>query len=312
MKRFLCRVLAFASLLLVFNLAVALLVIWPVYYRPYLEDVNLVYAYDYNAVLLADSHGESLGQDPLDGLGIINLSTGSDNYGDMYAKLTAALEARPTLDTVYITVDDHTLSEYRQIADNNERSVLVTDAATAAVAYGWSAVQFIPRRYINPYVPLFSPTHGELIRKMIAAAVRDLVDDDRGSDADDVVPWGDLSEERRIRRARNRLDTQFGGAASPELRAVLLSLLALAESNGLMVIGVRFPLAPSYLAVLGDTTFGAETVLRERGYPVLDFKYIFADDPTLFRNQDHINERGAEILGEEIRRWHASRVGRFR
>ena len=304
MKNFLLRLLVFLVGLLLLNALIAAVVIWPTYYGPYLESFGARHSYDYETILLADSHGRSLGQDLLSDHRILNLAEGSDNYADMYLKMEALLREGHRFKTLLLTVDDHTLSTYRKEAENNKRAVLFSTLRPVQLITDWTAFEYFKLKYVDPYLPMFSPLHAEFTRKWISQNLRELL----AGPPKEEAKWSLLSERKRLEAARHRYETQFGEEYSEELEGALRSILNLADRNDIRVSGIRYPLAPTYLEVIGEATFGAHTLLSQAGYPVLDFKHRFENDPSMFRNQDHVNDAGAAIIVEEL----AKRLGKFR
>src|SRR5690606_30478587 len=71
--------------------------------------------------LFADSRGQSLKSIPSQ-YGIYNFSAGSESYVDIKRKLNF-LTARTNIDTIFLYVDDHALSQYRERANNVDRSL---------------------------------------------------------------------------------------------------------------------------------------------------------------------------------------------
>ena len=79
------------------------------------------YSSKFNSFLLADSHGLPL-KNYTEKNGVYNFSAGSDSYFDMKRKINFLL-TQTKVDTIYITVDDHTLSPYREKTNNLDRSI---------------------------------------------------------------------------------------------------------------------------------------------------------------------------------------------
>ena len=85
------------------------------YFKGYYE-----YSLAYDTYILADSHGLVLENDS-EIYGAYNFSAASDSYIDMLRKIKY-LARNTNIQKVYITVDHHTLSPYRERINNTDRS----------------------------------------------------------------------------------------------------------------------------------------------------------------------------------------------
>ncbi|HOY96984.1 MAG TPA: hypothetical protein PK509_14660, partial [Catalimonadaceae bacterium] len=112
--------LLFGIILLGLN-SILFLVYYDLYYKSYLDKAPT--GNGFTTLVLSDSHGLALGQ-LLEDDGIWNFSAESDNYQDMRRKLVYVHKQNPGLKTVLLTVDDHTLSVYREQMNNEDRSVV--------------------------------------------------------------------------------------------------------------------------------------------------------------------------------------------
>ena len=116
------NIFIFFIVILVFNSIVFLFVISK-YYDGYIKKPEK----GYDAFILSDSHGLSI-SNYSEEYNVFNFSAGSDSYFDMKRKITFLLENDYIFDKIYITVDDHTLSPYREKANNLDRSSVYTSS----------------------------------------------------------------------------------------------------------------------------------------------------------------------------------------
>ena len=65
-------------------------------------------------------------QQDLNALGITNFSFDSESYFDVYNKLNYLIRNH-SVETIYLCVDDHTLSHYRQYWTNGQHSIYFSD-----------------------------------------------------------------------------------------------------------------------------------------------------------------------------------------
>jgi hypothetical protein len=111
--------------------------------------------------------------------------------------------------------------------------------------------------------------------------------------------------EQRIRRSKQRIETQYPGQETSEsLSNCLEEIISLCEREGIILIGVKYPLTREFYEELGERSYGADSIFMARHLPVYDFKPVFLDSISFFRDQDHLNLKGsalfAELLQKEI------------
>jgi len=246
------------------------------------------YSLNFNSYLFADSHGRAL-DNITEKYGIYNFSAGSDSYFDMYRKIEFLIE-KTSIDTIYITVDDHTLSSYREKANNLDRSHIFTTPKVHSNYY-----DFVKIRYLKNYVVLFQPRTRSVIRHYIISKIRNLVLGNQQNDnVDKEMNWEQLSAAERLKKSNNRLQYQYqSDLASSKLHQSLVDIMNTCKANNIVLIGVKFPLSSEYDEILGDITYGADNILKSEGFKVVDYKKVFINQNRLFANQDHLNKDGS-------------------
>lgn len=253
------------------------------YYRDYHR-----YNLQFRSYLLADSHGEPLGE-LTEPYGVYNFSAKSESYADMYRKIRFLIR-KSSIDTVFLTADDHTLSPYRETANNLDASEYYQDPADYSSYY-----EFLKNRYLIPYVMYFQPKALSAVRIYVTAHLKSLLTGGRSKEkAEPSSSWAAMSEAERKERSAERAREQFPpGKSSEVLRKTLLDIINICRENQIVLIGIKFPVASSYYEQCGERSFGADAILRAADIPVLDFEMLFRNNNDYFENQDHLNGKGA-------------------
>lgn len=109
-----------------------------------------------------------------------------------------------------------------------------------------------------------------------------------------VSPKQDDYQERVEKRISGMLHKP---TIEPRSEKYLNKIFDIAKENKIKIIGIRYPLPNIYIDEvekkgLNGMDFWIEKNNR-RFFKILDYRKIFAEDQTLFVNEDHLNERGA-------------------
>lgn len=239
---------------------------------------------NYRSYLLADSHGL-----PLDTLlqnqGIFNFSAGSESYIDMLRKVDYLINTCE-IDRIFITIDDHTLSEYRVKSNNTNRSVLYTYPDDYS---GFSDYLF--NRYLKLYI--FNANTRILLIAYVRSIIRNMFERQSYS-------WNLLKSGEKKERCEKRFASQFIGEPSGKLSNCLLEIINKCNNNNINLIGIKFPLTNDYINTIGKSNFGADSIFYSLNLDVLDFKKYLSLNDSCFKDQDHLNEYGAELLAKEL------------
>ncbi len=120
-----------------------------------------------------------------------------------------------------------------------------------------------------------------------------------------------LSKQVRARRAKRRADLHFGDGAPfhPLLFDYFRRIIALCADHDIEVLVVKFPLTPDYVTAASRHIDLAEfdreldaLIAPYANAHLLDARSWFKGDPSLFRDSDHLNAKGASKLSRTIRR----------
>jgi len=289
MKKFLVNIVIFSLLLIGINILGYFFLSKNVIFKDYIIPVRELKSY--NSLLLGDSHSNAIRQSDLEKPGIANFSFDGDSYFDILAKLDYLIPGyRP--DTIYLCVDDHTLSKYREYWMNRDRSIYYAPFSLYRDYYNYSKVWFLYKKYGQLYLPFFNTKNSKLFGAYIKSRIHPVIEHDYTD-----FSFASLPEQNRIDRSVDRVETQFpSGESSGLLTRCLNEIIDDCMENGITLIGVKFPLTGEYLDALGSRSYHADTILEARGIPVWDFRSSLVNRDSLFRDQDHVNNTGSEIF----------------
>ncbi|MFZ5940075.1 MAG: hypothetical protein ACOYXB_05830 [Bacteroidota bacterium] len=243
------------------------------------------------SILLGDSHSNAIRQVDLDSIGIVNFSYDGDSYFDILSKLEYVL-ARNKPDTIYLCVDDHTLSRYRESWMNKGRSIYYAPYSVYRDYYNYSRFWFAYKKYWQTHLPFFNTKNSKILGAYLLSGNKSQSEHDYRN-----FNFGSVPKQDRMKRSESRIQTQF---PSPEssvfLRRCLQEIIDKCQKNDIALIGLKFPLTSDYLQYLGNQSYHADTVLLSRGIAVWDFTYSMVNRDSLFRDQDHVNNIGSKVF----------------
>ena len=272
MKNFIVNVVLFGLLLLLINV-VFYLVAYNRYYKDYEK-----YDLNYDSYLLADSHGTPIGTQ-LEKYGIYNFSAASDSYFDMLIKIKYLIK-HTNLERIFITVDDHTLSPYRENTNNLERSSYFIISEDYSNVFKGIGIK------LDKFLVLLNPG----IRGIIRSYFQSMVLTTKVS-----INWNLLTPEEQNISAQSRFIEQFNYEnKSEQLTETLIRIIELCKENNIEIIGIQFPLSEVYFAKIGDKSFGANAIFKKNQLKVYDYRELFFKHDDFFMNQDHLNEIGSK------------------
>ena len=264
MKKFIRLLFKFSLIIIALNTVI--FVVKELTFSPY-----YLHPTKYKSYLLSDSHGYKL-YDLTEKIGVANFSFHSESYLDIYRKLMY-LTSRNKTDTLYISVDDHTLSPYREIS-NNDYKVIFDPNIRAIITH------FI----------------GSQVKKLFSFADKNKVNANK-------APWSSLSRATKLKLAEARVKEQFpSDTSSKKLEKSLLEIINLCKQKNIKLIGIKFPLSGEFLEILGNKSYKADSILISQGIEVWDFKSIFSNIDNYFEDPDHVNPEGANVLIDSLSR----------
>ena len=290
MKKFIYQIGLFVVLLFIVNLLLFNLGN-DLYYKSY-DNHNL----NFNNYLFSDSHGTPLGTHTQQ-YNVCNFSMGADSYIDIKRKINFLIE-NTTLDTIYLSADEHMLSPYREQYNNFDKSAYyatIDDFSSQFEYYKSEASQKII---------FFQPKMGAVVRKYFVTQLENLFMSNKVEEAEVLntdLNWNEISKETKDTRIKKRIGTQFDYQEnSIVLKDALLEIFKVCETNNIVIIGVKFPLTKEYYTITKDKIFGVETIFKDNQLKVLDFQSMYIDNGNLFYNEDHLTSKGGKIFADVL------------
>jgi hypothetical protein len=288
MRKFLLNTSVFILILAVFNIAI-FFVAQHVYYKEYQFRPNK----KFKSFILSDSHGKCL-KNYGEPYSIYNFSAKSESVLDMNRKLKYLIANGFEIETIYFSVDDHILSPHRYKYNNLDRSIFYSNVQEFKSYY-----QYLINRFIKYYVPIFHAKVRLVFKSLLVSKVTSLLFGVQ--DGFKKRDWIYLSDSERRKQAVERFKIQFSYQNSnEELTASFLEIISICKSENINLIGVKFPLSRNLIAVLGNSNYGADSILKANGFPVLDHKLDFENKDEYFYDADHINDIGGEVLSQKL------------
>ena len=286
MKKFLLYSAIFFMILLVLNCALYFLT-EKIYWKGYFQHLDK----NHSSFLLADSHGLPLKQFS-EKYGLYNFSTESDSYEDMLRKIKHII-GNCDAKNILISVDDHTLSSYRETMNNLDRSIGYSDISDYSSVY-----EMIKEKYIRHYFVLLNPKSRSVVRKYIETSILKCI----GLHQEHAsFVWSELSDNDRQSRSAGRSNQQFPSKIrSARLTETLLDIIQLCKKHEVSLVGIKFPLSKSYGSAIKNKGYKADSIFQSHGLTVLDFSSLYFDHNEYFENQDHLNEQGGELFSKVL------------
>ncbi|RLD66249.1 MAG: hypothetical protein DRI95_07110 [Bacteroidetes bacterium] len=196
-------------------------------------------------------------------------------------------------ETIFLSVDDHTLSPYRENMNNRSRSIHFCDRYLYKQFYGQEYLSYIFEKYCYPYLPLLNTNNSKLFYSFLTSFFKV-----KKLDEDSTSQFADLSYEQKIKSCKDRMQYQFPQDNKDKnlkcFNESLLQIISFCKNNNITLIGVKFPLAKNYIEVLGDKSYHADIFAKKQGVKIIDLKNIFISRDPLFTNPDHLNKMGSK------------------
>lgn len=288
MRKFTINVFGFSLILLFFN-CLLFFIANEIYFNKY----KFKESRKFHSFIFADSHGKCLNNYG-ENIGVCNLSAGYESYFDMNRKLKYLIQNEFVIDTVFISVDDHLLSPIRSKNNNLDRSIYYSTALEFDNYF-----EYFFLKYVNYYFPIFNFKFRVVFKKFLKTQA-DFYLFNKKSQLDQNA-WIKFSEHDRIRYANSAFSVSYSYChRSEELTVSFLEIIKICKSNNINLIGVKFPLSRNLIEVLGNSNYGADSILKANGFPVFDHKLDFVNNDNYFRDVDHLNHVGGEILAQKL------------
>jgi hypothetical protein len=244
-------------------------------------------------LIFSDSHGWSLtnnypeGEKLLKKHNIENLSYGSDSYFDIYFKLKYLIDKNVKIDTIYLSVDPHQLGKKR--VNNNNRNISITyiDYPIYNKFFELSYAEFFVRKHLRKYLSTFDVNNAKLIQKYLGSKISN-------NSTTKATKWLDLPDDEKHQKSINKFEDFYNKGVSKKQIDVVRKIFQLCEATEIKVIGVRYPYAPSLENLKIPQEFiNVQSSVENNMEGVIEINNL-GDE--FFRNQDHVNNKGANVV----------------
>ena len=288
--------LGLISLFLI-NLMIFYLIINPELYRPYEKVIENIESRNF---IFSDSHGWSLtnnhhsGEMKLKKYNIKNLSYGSDSYKDIYIKISYLIQQGVTIDTIYLSADPHMLGKKREVNNNKNRSIAYADFENYREFYNTSYPEFVFRKYVRKYISTFDINNAKLIQSYFNSFFSSI-----NVSKNEQIKWINLLSIEKKDRSKSKFIDFYSRGSSKKLENELHKILNLALEYNIVVIGLEFPIAKQMKNLkIPDSIILPKNIFLSKKLLVIDLTDINNDK--YFRNQDHVNTSGADLIIDRI------------
>ncbi len=246
-----------------------------------------------------------------------NFAYHSENIVQSYYKFKFYLKQGLKPSFVLLQADDHCFSQYREsISDYTRYERFLSNDDKRELKHNFPEVFLGGQTRSFSGLIQFSPEYAPFIHKTLWKYIRNgfkLKKEKefitaQGSGINHHV-FSDLTQDERTRDATKRFAKQFPDlekVTSPRLLAYLEKTIRLCQQYNIEPILIRYPISPTYDKILQENI--QKSVVKELRKVSQKYDIAFYDfsqsifEEKLFSDQDHLNERGARVLGELIKK----------
>jgi len=214
-----------------------------------------------------------------------NLSFGSDNFLDMYRKLDF-VNSLNKIDTVYISLDEHLFSSYRDNFNNNHISSFIAENKSLIES-------------INDFNVLPGSKGHLFFQTKIKSGLYNIIKPSSTLNKKDQN-WEDFSNNSKIIKAKKRVALQFKDFSILQSN-YFDSIYYYCNKFKIKLIGVKFPLSKDYLIVRNNNPNFKEYNINYHNIQLIDFSETFIYSDSFFRDQDHVNEKGSNYIISKLK-----------
>ncbi|MEM7658975.1 MAG: hypothetical protein AAF399_22825 [Bacteroidota bacterium] len=252
-----------------------------------------------NTLIIGDSHPGTITNDMLNDH-TYNLAFGGDGLKENYLKLKYVLERSNSVKTLFLTADAQMFGARRVQSSNNSFLNKYVFQTGEFDVYGKSASSVAA-----DMIPLFNDSYIEYLNKSIQdnlsghIAQRDLYQQLR---ADHSMWAREFNDAQRIEMAEKTGVSDHRGVLNDSIQVEYYQkIFDLCQSHEVEVIGVKYPAMQEYLAGLPtEKQQDLDSLFNTLDFQaMLDYRN-FSQDPTLFKNEDHVNDDGAILMIKEM------------
>lgn len=277
MNLFFKKISIFLTLLVLLNLIIFL----PTNYLYNNKYINNVSGSDKSVFLLSDSHGHSLGKFT-ETYNVKNLATQSDSYVDMYRKLKF-INKTTKVKKIYLSIGSRLFSEYRDVSNNNEKSVYLLNYSDYDSMSNFLLDQYIKRFFIYPTSKQHAYFTKYLIKKKLNI----------GKNYKRSI-WEDLSYSERALQASKKVEKYKYNTISKTQITYLKKIITSCKKNNIELVCVKFPLTKEFMSDPNFSTYNYSEIPELKSLKIIDYNKIYFGKTDFFKDQDHLSKKGAE------------------
>lgn len=290
MQKFLKNVILFSLIFILINLILFFSTVKPALFEKYIyNDENIS---NYNYLLVSDSHGAYIKNSP-NTHGIFNASLVSDNFHDMLLKIKYFTKKMPKDATVFISIDNHQFSEYRDGPGNIDRTMsYVSDHKSLDSAYANTNFYF---KKWTKFLPLLNTDLNSTISDYIITKFGS------NSSNENILSIENISNQKLEKDAFDRVEYQFKNPDfSQEQLRYFINIIDYCKTNKINLIAVKFPVTKPYWEYIKEYKYDIEEVLKLNQIDLIDLHDLFFDKNEYFIDQDHMNVNGGTLFSERL------------
>lgn len=251
---------------------------------------------DIRTLILGDSHPGTLTNELLNS-STYNMSSGGDGLKETLVKLHYALSSENRIEHLLLTADAQMFGERRRTSSNQSFIYPYVAELRLFSVYEDGFLSIL----LQPYLPMTNDNFIEFEKRRFS----DLLSGRKSQRQmyerlrEDQSLWArGLTAEERLQFAQGTGESDHRQVMeSSDQTETYTRIIALAKSSGIQVTGILFPAMKPYFDGLP-----VENSRRHREFldssaldGLLDYR-DFSQDPSLFKNEDHLNDVGATLL----------------
>jgi hypothetical protein len=246
-------------------------------------DNYTVYNNNFKTFLLGDSHSNALG-DRLEKFGIHNFSRGSDSLLDILIKIKHKND-NVHLDKIILSISEHQLSNYRKELNNSDMSIFLKSSDGVYENFKLIKLKFIDSILMNDAL---KTTYRKYLRSIFLGIKKGSKDDE---------PWAELSVEEKEKKSQKRMMKQYPDLnKNDEAIMNLIDIINFSKKNNVELIVIKMPITKEYHDLISNIDLGLDSLLQLYNIKYYDFRDLYLQENTYFRDQDHLNGEGADSL----------------
>ena len=240
--------------------------------------------------LLSDSYGNALGKGTSE-FGLFNFSAPGESYYDMLQKLKYLVNyANPK--RVFISIDDHNLSEHREVFNNHEKSIFLRSFDNFSNFGRYLKVVWIDNFYFNQEMKT-------VFQNIISYKIVNFFTFNE-KDQDNSVSFADFSEHEKNEDINGTIQATFLKKKSILMEECLEQMIQICKINNIELVAIKFPLTKDFYDKIQTLGFLPTDLLIKNNIILHDFTDIYFTNDTLFYNHNHLNDRGAKNFNKLI------------